>query len=163
MQPQGLRRKSVTFDVALECYPLRAGAADAASEFWQTHALAGEQDFDSDVSMDSSAAALPEDSQGRAASTVSNDADGSSGAQEDEDDDVSLAEIEAYADEQASRFMPLIEKRRARRTATVSIGRARQVDGISFQVKASALWQRRDPAEKGPGAAQGPSVVYVAL
>ncbi|CAK0823310.1 unnamed protein product [Prorocentrum cordatum] len=59
------------------------------------------------------------------------------------EDDAELAEIEAFADEQARRFMPTIDRRRARRTATASVGRAAQADSINFQMKTSALWQRR--------------------
>jgi len=63
-----------------------------------------------------------------------------------------LAEIEAFADEQARRFIPLIDKRRARQTATISIGRAKRADGINFQMKSSPLWQRRGVTGSGLGA-----------
>lgn len=141
-QPQGKRRKSVSFDAVPEFYPVQASPADAVEELWQADALSGEQESDSDVSMGSHGGP------GGAAPPVPSDAHVLSLAQQD-DDGVSLAEIEAYADEQAIRFIPLTDRRRASRTVTVSIGRSRQVDSISFQVQASTLWQRRSMAGGG--------------
>ncbi|CAK0878517.1 unnamed protein product [Prorocentrum cordatum] len=154
-RPRSAGLKSVTFDLNLERYPVRASPAGADRGSWQTGAFASELHFGSDVSTDSSAGpetrleafiVLQENSRDKAASARSTTADGASSAQED-GDDISLAEIEAYANEQASRLTSLMDKRRARRTATVSTGRTRQVEGISFQVKTSTLWQRRGFAE----------------
>jgi len=151
-QLQGARRrKIVSFDTAPQCFAPRASPVAAAAELVQ--ALLADAESDSDVSTGSPAefevqlgapAALPDDTPGSMASSVFSDADESPGAQEE--DYLELAEIEAFADEQARRFMPLVEKRRARRTATISIGRAKQADGITFQLKTSALWQRRGAA-----------------
>mmetsp|Transcript_112557 Transcript_112557/g.319147 ORF Transcript_112557/g.319147 Transcript_112557/m.319147 type:complete len:185 (-) Transcript_112557:146-700(-) len=151
-QLQGARRrKIVSFDTAPQCFAPRASPVDATAELVQ--ALLADTESDSDVSMGSPAefevqlgapAVLPDDTPDSMASSVFSDADAPPGAQQE--DDVELAEIEAFADEQARRFMPLVEKRRARRTATISIGRAKQADGITFQLKTSALWQRRGAA-----------------
>jgi len=144
-QPQRQSRKRVSFDELPEYYFLCAGPADAVGE--------DSQEPESDASTDCSAeaeahraadavAGLPRGgTEGRAASDGS-DADGPPGAQR-ESDDVSLAEIEAYAEEQAMRFIPAIDQRRSRRTATASTGRTMQADGISFQITTSTLWQRR--------------------
>jgi len=121
--PGGTKRKIVSFDTAPECI----GPAELA------------EDWHDDV---------PD----MAESAVFSDASMSPCAQQEKEDDAALAEIEAFADEQARRFVPLIDKRRARRTATVSIGRAKRADGISFQMKSSALWQRRVVTGSGLGA-----------
>mmetsp|Transcript_111081 Transcript_111081/g.310737 ORF Transcript_111081/g.310737 Transcript_111081/m.310737 type:complete len:185 (+) Transcript_111081:71-625(+) len=154
-QPQGARRrKIVSFDTAPQCFAPRASPVDATAELVQ--ALLADAESDSDVSTGSPAefevqlgapAVLPDDTPDSMASSVFSDADAPPGAQQE--DDVELAEIEAFADEQARRFMPLVEKRRARRTATISIGRAKQADGITFQLKTSALWQRREVTRGG--------------
>jgi len=142
-------RKSVSFGAAPERLSPRAGPADLAGQLVQV--LPSEQESDGDVSVGSAAGArtwletlavlpgagIPDTIM---APVMSGEADGPTCAQEE---DAEWAEIEAYADEQARRFMPLTDRRRARRTATISIGRAKQVDGITFQMKTSALWQRR--------------------
>ncbi|CAK0875098.1 unnamed protein product, partial [Prorocentrum cordatum] len=158
-QQPGPRRKSVTFDTAPECFAPCAATTRAEGEL--------AQESDSDVSMVSSVASrvqlgAPEDFQDSAASTTSSmcgDSDVHVGSEQLEDA-VELAEIEAFADDQAQRFIPLIDKRHARRTATTSVGRTKQVSSINFQMKTSALWQRRAVTESGPDA---PSRVHCAV
>jgi len=148
-------RKSVSFGAAPERLSPRAGPADLAGQLVQV--LPSEQESDGDVSVGSAAGArtwletlavlpgagIPDTIM---APVMSGEADGPTCAQEE---DAEWAEIEAYADEQARRFMPLTDRRRARRTATVSIGRAKQADGIDFQMETSALWQRREVTRGG--------------
>jgi len=133
----------VSFDMALECF----SPAGLAEEFVQ--ALRN----DSHARLGSPAkgraplrarAVWQDDAPDRSASSpVFGDTSTPPCAQKEQEDDAELAEIEAFADEQARRFMPTIDRRRARRTATASVGRAAQADSINFQMKTSALWQRR--------------------
>ncbi|CAK0882734.1 unnamed protein product [Prorocentrum cordatum] len=152
--PGGAQRKVVSFAAAPECF----GPADPAEELVQ--APPGGEGADSGARLSSPAAGggwlgapavWQEGVPDRAASAAFGGASGPAGAQQEEED-AALAEIEAFADEQARRFAPLVDKRRARRTATVSIGRAKRADGISFQMESSALWQRRGVTGSGLGA-----------
>ncbi|CAK0804585.1 unnamed protein product [Prorocentrum cordatum] len=156
--PGGAQRKSVSFDTAPECFGPVVSAEDLAQ------APRGGQGADSDERPGAPAAGTvrpgppavwQDDAPGRAASAELGDARMSPGTQQEQEEDAALAEIEAFADEQARRFIPLMEKRRARRTATISIGRAKRADGIQFQMQSSTLWQRRVVTVCGLGALGG--------
>jgi len=153
--PGGAKRKVVSFDTAPECF----GPADPAEDL--VEAPPGGQGADSGARLGppavgrgrlGAAAVWQDDVPDRAAAAALGDASGAPGAQQEEEEDTALAEIEAFADEQARRFIPLIDKRRARQTATISIGRAKRADGINFQMKSSPLWQRRGVTGSGLGA-----------
>ncbi|CAK0862770.1 unnamed protein product [Prorocentrum cordatum] len=124
-------RKSVSFLLPAECHTRCPGTADASAKQWPPQA---DQEFDSDESA----------KEARSEGVL---LEGARGAEREVDGDLSLADVEAYADEQAGRFAPLLDMRRARRTATASVGRARRAEDVRLQVAASALWQRRGSAQ----------------